>query len=137
MIAGTRDDFVLRSSTMKKREVEWGGRRGIILLVAAGMMFVLLAFVGLAFDVGYLQWSRRRAQTSADAAALGGAWALKLGGTMTTEGRAASANNGFTDGQSGVTVTLNNPPSSGGYAGDPTAVEAIVSQDAPSYFMRI
>src|SRR6266851_2189388 len=95
-------------------------KRGVVMLTAVGMMFVLLAFVGLAFDVGYLQWSRRRAQTSADAAALGGAWALQLGGAMTTEGKAASANNGFTDGQSGVTVTLNNPPTSGGYASDPT-----------------
>jgi len=122
---------------VKKREVERHGRRAVILVIAAGMMFVLLAFVGLAFDVGYLQWSRRRAQTSADAAALGGAWAVQLGGSMTTEAKAASATNGFTDGQSGVTVTINNPPLSGGFTGDPTAVEAIVSQDAPSYFMRI
>jgi len=34
------------------------------------MMFVLLAFVGLAFDVGYLQWQRRRAQSAADGAQL-------------------------------------------------------------------
>ncbi len=55
---------------------------------------------------------------------------------MTTEGKAASAINGFTDGQPGVTVTINNPPSSGSYAGVANAVEAIVSQDAPAYFMR-
>jgi hypothetical protein len=122
---------------MKKRGVERSGRRGVVLLIVAGMMFVLFAFMGLALDVGYLQWSRRRAQTSADAAALAGAWALQLSGAMTTEGKAASAINGFTDGQSGVTVTINNPPSSGSYAADNTAVEAIVSQDAPSYFMRV
>ena len=49
---------------MKKRGVERSGRRGVVLLIAAGMMFVLFAFMGLALDVGYLQWSRRRAQTA-------------------------------------------------------------------------
>src|SRR5260370_5246664 len=121
---------------MKKRGVERRGRRGVILIIVTGMIFMLLAFVGLAFDVGYLQWSRRRAQTSADAAALSAAWALELGGSMTADGKAASGTNGYADGN-GVTVTINNPPTSGSYAGVATAVEAIVSQDAPSYFMRV
>ena len=43
---------------------EKNNKRGVVILTAVGMMFVLLAFVGLAFDVGYLQWSRRRAQTA-------------------------------------------------------------------------
>jgi hypothetical protein len=113
------------------------GRRGAIVLLAAGMMFVLIAFVGLAFDVGYMQWCRRRAQTAADAAAIAGAWAVQMGESVTTEGKNGSSVNGFTDAQNGVTVTINNPPSSGSYSGSSGAVEAIVSQDAPSYFMRI
>jgi hypothetical protein len=45
--------------------------------------------------------------------------------------------NGFTNGADGITVTINNPPTQGAYTGDNTAVEAIVSQDAPSFFTRI
>jgi Putative Flp pilus-assembly TadE/G-like len=112
-------------------------RRGVVLLTAAGMMFVLLAFVGLAFDVGYLQWSRRRAQTAADAAAIAGAWAGMQGEPVTTAGQNSSADNGFKDSTNGVTVTINKPPSGGSYSTDPTAVEAIVSQDAPSFFMQV
>src|SRR5439155_10574785 len=101
------------------------------------MIFVLLAFVGLAFDVGYVQWSRRRAQTATDAGAMAGAWANKQGDTYVTAGQNASADNGYTNGTDGVTVTINKPPTSGSYTTDANAVEAIVSQDAPSYFMRI
>jgi hypothetical protein len=106
-------------------------RRGVILLTAAGMIFVLLAFVGLALDVGYLQWSRRRAQTAADAAALAGGWAKQMGGSVAAEGRFGAEMNGFKHNDEGVRVTINNP-----YAGDSDAVEAIVEQDAPSFFMR-
>src|SRR5215472_2532303 len=101
---------------------EQRSRRGFVLLTAAVMMFVLLGFVGLAFDVGYMQWLRRRAQTAADAAALAGAWAAIEGDTVTTSGQNASADNGFTSGSSGVTVTINQPPSSGSYSSDSSAV---------------
>src|SRR5438876_4619844 len=109
---------------MKEQRLRRGGESGFLLLVAAGLMFVLLAFVGMAFDVGYLQWSRRRAQTAADAAALAGAWAVQSGGPGTTEGKYSSKINGFEDGVNGVTVTINNPPLSGSYAGTAGAVEA-------------
>jgi len=111
---------------MNEQRVRRRGKRGVILLIAAGLMFVLLAFVGLAFDVGYLQWSRRRAQTAADAAAMAGAWAVQMSGSMVTEGRASSALNGFTNGSDNTTVTINNPPVTGTYTSDASAVEAIV-----------
>src|SRR5437016_5258783 len=113
------------------------GKRGVILLTAAGLMFVLLAFMGLAFDVGYVQWQRRRAQIAADAAAMSGAWAKKTGASITTKGQQASAMNSFTDSVNGVTVTLNNPPTQGAYVGNNNYVEAIVTQNAPSFFMRV
>src|SRR5262249_31446585 len=34
-------------------------------------------------------------------------------------------------------VTMNNPPTSGAYTSDTTAVEAIVEQDAPAFFTRM
>src|SRR5436190_16343723 len=93
-------------------------KRGVVILTAVGMMFVLLAFVGLAFDVGYMQWSRRRAQTAADAAALAAAWTFSSGGAWTTDGKNASKVNGFEDTKNNVTVTLNKPPVSGNYTSD-------------------
>src|SRR5579872_3085059 len=122
---------------MKQDGMRGRGRRGFVLIAVTGMIFVLLAFAGLAFDVGYMQWSRRRAQTAADAAALSGAWAVQMGGPVTTEAKSASAVNGYTDATDGITVTINNPPSSGSYMGNSSAVEALVSQDPPSYFMRV
>src|SRR5260370_14631170 len=90
-------------------------KRGVVILTAVGMMFVLLAFVGLAFDVGYMQWSRRRAQTAADAAAVAAAWAVEQGDAITTSGQNASVDNGFKDSTDGVTVTINSTPTSGCY----------------------
>jgi hypothetical protein len=111
-------------------------RSGVILLTAAGMIFVLLAFVGLAFDVGYMQWQRRRAQNAADGAAMDAAWAMVAGGSPTAKGQAGAALNGFTDGVDGITVTINNPPLQGSYHGNSKYVEAIVSQDQPSFFLQ-
>src|SRR5262245_50359920 len=108
-------------------------QRGVVLLMAAGVIFVLLAFLGLSFDVGYLDWQRRRAQTAADGAAMAGAWALQRGGDLVTKGREGAALNFFTNGTDGVTVDLHNPPLQGAYAGNNRYVEAVVSQDAPSF----
>src|SRR3954468_8269548 len=85
-------------------------KRGVMLLTAAGLMFVLLAFVGLAFDVGYLQWQRRRAQNAADGGAMDGAWAKVNSQDVLVKGRDGSAKNLFTNGVNGVTVDINNPP---------------------------
>src|SRR3954469_11449528 len=112
------------------KHLKASGEKGIILLAATAMIFVLLAFVGVALDIGYLQWSRRRAQTAADAAAVEGAWAAFQGDTMVTSGRRGGADNGFTNGTNGVTVTVSSPPTAGSYTGDATAVEATISQDA-------
>src|SRR2546426_7648629 len=70
-------------------------KRGVVILTAVGMMFVLLAFVGLAFDVGYLQWSRRRAKTAADAAEVAAAWAVVQGDPVTPSGQSGFAAYGF------------------------------------------
>ena len=49
-----------------------GGEQGSALLLTAGMMVVLMGFMGLALDVGSLYLHRRVMQTAADAGALGG-----------------------------------------------------------------
>ena len=62
------------------RRKSQGGQALILVAVA---LPVLLAMVGLAFDVGFLEMMNRTAQTAADSAAIAGAVDLPYG-TMTT-----------------------------------------------------
>lgn len=88
------------------------------------MMVGLLAFAGLAVDVGYMQVMRRRAQNAADAAAMGALRELELGNTsnLSLAGRNDAALNGFTNGVNNTTVTINNPPVNGALAGASGAI---------------
>ena len=116
------------------------GRRSGFVMLTAGLLFVgLIGFLGLAFDVGYLEWTRRRLQIAADSAAAAGAQELQRGAAsrITAAARSDSALNGATHGAGGVTVTVNHPPASGAYAGDSVAVEAIVAQNAPLFFLTV
>jgi Flp pilus assembly protein TadG len=51
-------------------------RRGNILVLTAFFMMVMVAFLALGIDIGYLQNVRGELQKSADAAAMAGAWEL-------------------------------------------------------------
>jgi hypothetical protein len=115
------------------------GERGFVGITTALVITGMLAFTGLAFDVGYLQWSKMGAQAAADAAAMGGLRELELGHTTTiaTAGLNDASLNGFTTGVANTTVTINNPPLSGSYQGNSSAVEAIVSRTVPTFFMMI
>ena len=54
-------------------------RRGAILVLAAVLMIVLLGFVAMTVDNGFIQLTRTQLQCAADAAALSGA--MELSGT--------------------------------------------------------
>src|ERR1039457_4365278 len=84
-------------------------RRGFILVTMIVSLTILLAFLGLAIDVGYEQYMKIRMQTAADAAALGGSRELSASGTgnLVSAARGDAATNGFTNAQNSVTVTLN------------------------------
>ncbi len=116
------------------------GARGssgqVMVLVAIGLI-TLMGFAALAVDVGQFWTARRDMQTAADAAAVAGAIALRLNGSAATAADTASAANGFSNGNQGVTVTVNNPPSGGQYAGNARYVEVVVSRPEPTYFMRV
>src|SRR5579862_8903836 len=131
--------MIAKQKALRKR-----GERGFTILVYALMMVVVLGFTGLSVDVGYLQWQRRLMQSAADAAAMGALREMELGRTntqpvndLTTAAQDDAALNGFTDGQNGVSVTLNNPPATGTFAGVNTAAQAIISKSYPTFFMRI
>jgi len=59
------------------------GERGYVLITSTLMILVLLGFLGLAIDVGYMEFTKRRIQTAADAAATGGAIQLRADGATT------------------------------------------------------
>jgi hypothetical protein len=112
--------------------------RGSIAIVAAVSMVGLLGFTGMAIDVGYLQWTRVRIQDAADAAAMAALITAENGGAssaVTTAGTNNAQLNGFTNGSNGVTVTVNSPPLQGTLQGQTNAVEAIVTETVPTFFM--
>jgi len=95
---------------------------GQALVFTAAAAVVLMAFAGLAVDMGMIRYQKRLQQTAADAAALAGASNLTFPGVQ-AGAQAASATNGFTDNTSGgacgdstntsvgsVTVTICNHP---------------------------
>jgi hypothetical protein len=111
-----------RGAIMKRRS-----EAGQTLITVAFSMVVLIGFMGLAVDMGYLRHVKRQMQSAADSAAIAGAAEIPFG-DVTSAAKADSARNGFTDGNNGVQVTVT--PASG-------RVEVIVSQDQPTFFMSI
>ncbi len=99
-------------------------------------MVVLIGFLGLGIDMGVMRHEKQVLQGVADSAAIGGASELNYG-DVTTGAQNAAAQNGFVDGESGDTLTVNNPPQSGPHVGNSQYVEAIATQVAPTYFMKI
>jgi hypothetical protein len=118
---------------------------GQALVVIALVLVILLSVLGLAIDMGYLRFMKRQLQTAADAAAIAGALDIgSCGGSpgcsnLVDAAQKASGENGFTDGANGVTVTVNNPPTTSGdpHNGDSNYVEVLVSQPEPTHFANI
>ena len=133
-------EFICSAANRGSRRRAAGAIRGrssgqVLVLVTLGIV-VLIAFAGLAVDVGQFWSARRNMQTAADAAAIAGATALRLNQSPTPAADAVSSTNGFKDSTNNVTVTVNNPPAAGVYAGNASYVEVIVSQPQPAYFLR-
>jgi hypothetical protein len=111
---------------------------GQTLVLTALCMTAMLGFLALAIDVGVLFHAKRGMQTAADAAAIAAAQSYMWSQSATTAqgvGKTASSANGYTDGSSSVTVTINVPPTSGPNAGSSGYTEAIVSQPVGTSFM--
>lgn len=110
--------------------------RGQVLVMTALCLSLLMGFTALAVDVGLLLRDKRIMQIAADAGAVNGAAELTPG-DWDAAALAASAQNGFTNGVNGTTVTVNNPPLHGAYAASTDYVEVIVSQSEPVFFMKV
>ncbi len=120
--------------------------RGQVFVTVSLALVALMGISSLAVDVGHLWTTRRLMQNAADAAAMAGADEVAIGGSKSqvkAAAQAASAQNGFTDdsrtfaSSSHVSVAVYQPPQSGPYATSPNAVQVIVSQTQPTYFIRV
>jgi len=101
-------------------------------------LIALLLVAGLAIDVGALQLRQRRAQTAADAAALGAAYENARGNSdWVSAGQADAGLNGFTNGSNGVVVAIVSPPTAGNYSGITSDTQATVTQTALTSFMAL
>jgi Flp pilus assembly protein TadG len=109
---------------------------GQVLILAVLSLVVLMGFLGLGIDVGYLRHMRTKMQQAADAAALAGASELNYG-DWSAAADTDAASNGFTNGSNGTTITVNNPPAYGGYAGNSNYVEVVIQQPQPTFFMSV
>ena len=136
-------ESLIENMAMTRVYVKRRKEAGQTIVLAAVSLVTLLVAAGLAVDMGYLRYQRRNMQSAADSAAIAGATELAYpaAGDVVAAAKADASTNGFTDGSNGITVTVNNPPTNLN-AGDPYqnnagAVEVIVSQNQPTFFMKI
>ena len=110
---------------------------GYVLLLLALGMTMLCGFAGLALDLGFAEYYKRRAQAAADAGAIGAIQEVRMNGSTNAVSAAKQdvTTNGFTDGTNNATVTVNMPPTSGAYNGKSDYVEVIVTKKVPTSFM--
>jgi hypothetical protein len=98
-------------------------------------LFALIGIVALSIDAGFLMAERRQAQSAADSAALAAAADVlrnKPLAVVQNAGKAYGATNADVPTSN---VTINWPPASGTYAGNPKYVEAIVTKDVERFFI--
>ncbi|HEY4380318.1 MAG TPA: pilus assembly protein TadG-related protein [Acidobacteriaceae bacterium] len=107
--------------------------RGQTMIVTALCIASLCGAAGFAVDVGKLFQTKRTLQTAADAAAIAGANEMRYG-DWSAAAKQAAADNGYTDGVGGVSISVHNPPSSGSHS---SGVEVVITDPAPTYFMKV
>ena len=124
-------------STLRRLQRDRSGATAITMAV---MSTVLLGFAGAGIDIAMWETTKRHMQGAADQAAYSAAITANLGsagascatgvavGRACISGKGITAQMGFVDGQNGVTVSVNNPPTQGNYTTNNTAWEVIISQ---------
>jgi Flp pilus assembly protein TadG len=118
------------------------GERGQALVLTALCCVMLVGMLGFATDVGLLLMAKRNLQVAADSAALAGAAELNYG-DYASAAQAAAAQNGFTNGSNGVTVSVNpsgtaNPsPLNGPYKNQAGYLEVVITQIRSTFFMKV
>lgn len=108
---------------------------GQALVLSAIFLVALVGSVAMGVDMGVARLQKSRLQTVADASAIGGAAELQFG-DVTAGAQNAAVLNGFVDGASGDSLTINNPPVSGPHAGNAQYVEVIATHVEPGFFLK-
>lgn len=117
---------------MKSRE-----EKGQVIVILALVLVGLVGFTALAVDGGRIFFERRAAQSAADTASLAGALAKCQGGDVQAAALDSAAHNGFDNDGVSNSITVNNPPASGAYAGDADYVEVQITSDVPGAFYQL
>jgi len=107
---------------------------GSYLIMMALLMPVLVGVVGLGTDYALWVYTHQTAQAAAESAAVSAATAAN---NFTVEAQAVTASYGLVNGSNGVTVTVNQPPQSGGHATTAGAVEVIVQRVQAPVFSAV
>lgn len=115
-------------------------RRGGVAAMAGLTLPLMIGTTGLAIDVGTWFQVKRTIQSTADAAAFAGALDLArqgLDGAATAAPIADAADDAATRNSFGGAMAVNFPPTGGAFAGNPRAVEVVVSQPATTFFSAL
>jgi Flp pilus assembly protein TadG len=111
-------------------------QRGTIAVMTGLCATALVGFAALAIDVASWQVAQRSMQGAADAAAYsaGIAYNTSNGTSIVTQAKGIAAAQGYVNGQNGATVAVNQPPKSGNYTSNATAIEVVIQQPQPRFF---
>jgi len=103
------DNFTTRCTVVGCLRALWADRRGASAVLTALAAMMLMGFAGLGIDVASWEVTQRQMQGAADQAAIGAVVAYLAGGgdSTTSQAKGITASYGFTDGQNGVTVSVN------------------------------
>jgi hypothetical protein len=120
--------------TIRKRRAR-SGERGQVLPLFALILVVLFGAAALAVDVGYWRYQERLAQSAADSAAIAAAGELGYAGSNWKAAAMSDASaNGFTDDGGATVSVLPQPPTSGNYVNNSSAVEVVIRKKLTSFF---
>ncbi len=114
--------------------------RGSYIIVAGMVMPALVGAIGLGTEIGVLYHKQKSMQSAADSAAVSAATAYYVQSNSTglsTQSQAIAASYGFVNGESGVSVVTNVPPTSGPNQNTPRAVEVRISQSHARIFSAL
>ena len=107
-------------------------RSGSVVPMVAIALTVLLGLAALGTEVGTWYGTKRNMQNAADSAAYSAAIAKNVppgtSSVFTAQAKSVAGSYGYVDASKNVTVTVNNPPSSGTYSANNFAIEVTIQQ---------
>ena len=120
----------------KEHTLRKSTEKGQVLIILVLVMVVLLGFTALAIDGGMTMMTRKRAQNSADAAAMAAALAISSGNSWSQAHQIAldtATRNGFPDDERND-LEVTNPPGRGVYVGDDEYVQVVITTTIETSF---